>query len=89
MPNTIFVKKIEPIYPIFAPVSKNLNEALDLQENEEYDTATIYRKGKLIQKVELDKHFDKNTPDDEILDDHENTDFIKKKAKRSSHFQKT
>lgn len=79
--NTIFVKKIEPIYPIFAPVSKNLNEALDLLENEEYDTATIYRKGKLIQKVELDKHFDKNTPDDEILDDHENTDFIKKKRK--------
>lgn len=79
--NAVFVKKNEAVYPNLVSVSDNLNEALDVLIHEEYDTATIHRKEKQIQKMELDKHFDKAAFDQEIFDGHENVDLIKKKRK--------
>lgn len=79
--NTFFVKKVEPIYRTIAASSPHRDQALDLLVGEDYDIATIYKKDKNIQKVELDKYFDEKTTDYEIFEDYEDVDIIKKKRK--------
>jgi DNA-binding transcriptional MerR regulator len=79
--NQVFVKKVKPIYPITRPLSPNLAEAINVLEDEEFDVATIQKKGRNIQKVELDKHFDEKISDRRILEDYDNVDLIKKKRK--------
>lgn len=77
--NQIFTYKVEPKYPFMRSVSPNLSEALDVLEEEDYDTAIIHKKGKNIQKVELNKHCDNKLSDHSILEDHDNVDLIKKR----------
>lgn len=79
--NQVFVKKVKPIYPITRSVSLNFAETINVLEDEEFDVATIHKKGRNIQKVELDKHFDEKISDHTILEDYDNVDLIKKKRK--------
>ena len=79
--NTVFTKKIEPIYPVSRPISLNMHDTLDILESGDYDIATIYKKGKNFQKVELDKYFDGSESDETISEDYENIDIIKKRRK--------
>lgn len=76
--NQIFTHKVEPKYPFMRSVSLNLSEALDVLE-EDYDTAIIHKKGKSIQKVELNKHCNNKLSDHSILEDYDNVDLIKKR----------
>ena len=61
--NQIFTVPSKPNYPLMQAVSPNLNEVLNVLEDEDYDTATIHKKGKNIQKVELNKHCDHKMSD--------------------------
>lgn len=79
--NQIFKYKSEPNYPLMQAVSPNLSAALDVLEDEDYDTATIHKKGKSIQKVELNKHCDHKMSDQSILEDYDDVDLIKKRRK--------
>lgn len=79
--NQIFTHKSKPNYPLMQAVSPNLNEVLNVLEDEDYDTATIHKKGKNIQKVELNKHCDHNMSDQVILENYDDVDLVKKRRK--------
>lgn len=79
--NQIFTHKAKPIYPLMRPVSPNLSDALNVLEDEDYDTATIHKRGKNIQKVKLNKHCDNKMSDHAILEDYDDVDLVKKKRK--------
>lgn len=79
--NQICIPKVKPKYPLMRTVSPNLCDALDVLEDENFDTATIHKKGKNIQKVELNKHCDNKMSDHAILEDYDDVDLVKKKRK--------
>jgi DNA-binding transcriptional MerR regulator len=79
--NQICTPKVKPKYPLMRTVSPNLCDALDILEDEDYDTATIHKKDKNIQKVELNKHCDNKMSDHAILEDYDDVDLVKKKRK--------
>lgn len=79
--NQIFTVPSKPNYPLMQPVSTNLSDALNMLEDEDYDTATIHKKGKNIQKVELNKHCDHKMSDQAIFEDYDDVDLVKKRRK--------
>jgi DNA-binding transcriptional MerR regulator len=79
--NQICTPKVKPKYPLMRTVSPNLCDALNVLEDEDFDTATIHKKGKNIQKVELNKHCENKMSDHAILEDYDDVDLIKKKRK--------
>lgn len=79
--NEIFTHQSKANYPLMQAVSPNLNEVLNVLEDEDYDTATIHKKGKNIEKVELNKHCDHKMSDQSILEDYDDVDLVKKRRK--------
>jgi DNA-binding transcriptional MerR regulator len=78
--NTVLVKNVSFSFPSQREVSPELNKLCDLLE-EDFDEATIQKKGKAFQKIEMEKHFESGIPDCDILEGHEDADIIKKKRK--------